>query len=178
LTALLSRNYPSYLLHNVNKIEELINQAKVREANILAEILLDIAEKIEDLTTQTLVLRFLSQQAHIQKSQAEVVRYSNRITEVLECEMKLHQIYVYLRRNFNISVKDDSVLKSLDTHFAYFAFFHEAECNKIRILSKFSSLYLLYYYRPTEYLTEKVQQDIQDLDEELNKYSVVILPFM
>ena len=178
LTAFLSRNYPSYLLHNVNKIEELINQAKVREANILAEILLDIAEKIEDLTTQTLVLRFLSQQAHIQKSQAEVVRYSNRITEVLECEVKLHQIYVYLRRNFNISVKDDSVLKSLDTHFAYFASFHEAECNKIRILSKFSSLYLLYYYRPTEYLTEKVQQDIQDFDEELNKYSVVILPFM
>jgi hypothetical protein len=178
LTAFLSRNYPSYLLHNISKIEELINLGKLREANILAEILLDIAEKIEDLTTQALVLRFLCQQAHIQKSHAEVLRYSNRITEVLECESKAHQIYHYLRKNFNISIKDDSVLKSLDIHFAYFASFHDAECHKIRILSKFSSLYLLYYYRPTEYLTEKVQQEIVDFEEELNKYSVVTLPFM
>ena len=178
LTAFLSRNYPSYLLHNVSKIEELINLGKLREANILAEILLDIAEKIEDLTTQALVLRFLCQQAHIQKSHAEVLRYSNRITEVLDCESKTHQIYLYLRKNFNISIKDDSALKSLDTHFAYFASFHDAECHKIRILSKFSSLYLLYYYRPTEYLTEKVQQEIIDFEEELNKYSVVTLPFM
>lgn len=178
LTAFLSRNYPSYLLHNISKIEELINSAKVREANILAEILLDIAEKIEDLTTQALVLRFLCQQAHIQKSHAEVLRYSNRITEVLDCEAKAHQIYLYLRKNFNISIKDDSVLKSLDIHFAYFASFHEAECHKIRILSKFSSLYLLYYYRPTEYLTEKVQQELFDFEEELIKYGVVTLPFM
>ena len=150
LTAFLSRNYPSYLLHNINKIEELINYGRLKEANVLAEILLDIAEKIEDLTTQALVLRFLCQQAHIQKSHAEVLRYSNRITEVLECESKAHQIYLYLRKNFNISIKDDSVLKSLDIHFAYFASFHDAECHKIRILSKFSSLYLLYYYRPTD----------------------------
>lgn len=178
LTAFLSRNYPSYLLHNISKIEELINLGKLREANILAEILLDIAEKIEDLTTQALVLRFLCQQAHIQKSNAEVLRYSHRITEVLDCDAKTHQIYLYLRKNFNISIKDDSVLKSLDIHFTYFASFHDAECHKIRILSKFSSLYLLYYYRPTEYLTEKVQQEIVDFEEELNKYSIVTLPFM
>lgn len=178
LTAFLSRNYPSYLLHNINKIEELINYGRLKEANVLAEILLDIAEKIEDLTTQILVLRFLCQQAHIQKSQAEVIRFSNRISEVLNCDMLLHNIYFYLRKNFNISIKDDSVLKSLDKHFDYFASFHENECHKIRIISKFSSLYLLYYYRPTEYLTEKVQQEIQDFEEELTKNGVVILPFM
>ena len=165
------------MLHNISKIEELINLGKLREANILAEILLDIAEKIEDLTTQALLLRLLCQQAHIQQSHAEVLRYINTITEVLDCESKTHQIYLHLRKNFNISIKDDSALKSLDTHFAYFASFHDAECHKIRILSKFSSLYLLYYYRPTEYLTEKVQQEIVEFEEEPKKKRVVTLSF-
>lgn len=178
LTAYLSRNYPSYLIHNISRIEEYINSARVKEANILAEILLDIAEKTEDLQTQILVLRFFGQQAHMQKSQSEVVRYTSRIGEIIQMEATFNEISLYLRKNFNISVKDDSVLKSLDNHFGYFRAYHTHECHKIRILSKFANFYLLYYYRPTEYLTERIQQDLEDFDDEISKYGVVVFPFM
>jgi hypothetical protein len=178
LTAYLSRNYPSYLVHNVCKVEEWINAARIREANILADILLDIAEKIEDFQTQQLVLRFFSQQAHLQKSHAEVVRYTAKLVEASEYELVYNQINLYLRKNFNISVKDDSVLHSLDSHFQYFKSFHEHPSAKVRILSKFANFYLYYYYRPTEFLTERIQQELEEFDEEFHKYGVVTFPFM
>jgi hypothetical protein len=178
LTAYLSRNYPSYLLHNVEKMEQWINAARIREANILADITLDIAEKIEDFQTQQLVLRFFSQQAHLQKSHAEMVRYTSKLVEASEFEMIYNQINLYLRKNFNISVKDDSVLHSLDVHFQYFRGFHEHPSAKIRILSKFANFYLYYYYRPTEFLTERIQQELIDFDEDFQKHAVVAFPFM
>jgi hypothetical protein len=122
LTAFLSRNYPSYLLHNISKIEELINLGKLREANILAEILLDIAEKIEDLTTQTLVLTVFKSTSAYSKIEAEVFATATELPKSSIAMQKLHQIYLYLSKNFNISIKDDSVLKSLDTHFDIFRF--------------------------------------------------------
>jgi len=37
---------------------------------------------------------------------------------------------------------------------------------------------LLYYYRPTEYLTERTQLEISDFDDELNKNQTVVMPFL
>jgi hypothetical protein len=178
LTVFLSRNYPGYLLHNIDKIERLINSGELFSANILAEILLDIAEKIDDHHTQILVLKFLSQQAQMYKSQTETIRYLNRINELLEYERLMNDLYLYLRTHFNISIKDDSVLHSLDKHFNYFKKFHKHESPVVRILAKYCSFYLLYYYRPTEYVTERIQMEIIAFDEELNKQGTSVLPFL
>jgi hypothetical protein len=178
LTAYLSRNYPSYLVHNIGRIEALIAEGRSLEANILAEILLDIAEKIEDFHSQVAVLRFYSQQALLQQSHAEVLRYTQRIDEVLEQDLRVNRVYLYLRSHFNISVKDDSVLNSLDQHFRHFEQFSNDPCVKVRLVARFAYFYLMYYYRPTEYLTDKVQQEVQSYDEDLNRHGVVVLPFM
>lgn len=178
LTAYLSRNYPGYLLHNVSRIEVLINSGNVKEANILADILLDIAEKIGDFQTQILVLKFLSQQAQMHKNQSETVRLLQQIASVVELERLQTELYIYLRKNFNISVKDDSVLKSLDAHFSYLSTFHNHESPTIRILSRFASLFVQYYYKPSEFLTEEAQQLTAGLEEELNRYSVIVMPFL
>jgi hypothetical protein len=178
LTSFLSKNYPGYLYHNITELEVLINDGKLAEGNLLAEITLDIAEKINDNHTQILVLKFLAQQAQMHKAQAETLKIHEKIQKLLEVEQTINNIYYYIRKNLNISVKDDSVLHSFDKHYSYFNDFKLHENITIRLLSKYAIFYLLYYYRPTEFLTEKIQQKIQDFDDELNKNSVSVLPFM
>jgi hypothetical protein len=178
LTAYLSNNYPSYLLFNISRIERLVNSGNLDDATLLAEILLDVSEKIGDFHSQILVMKFMSQEANMYKSQADTVRWLTRIGEAIELERTVNDLYLYLRKNFNISVKDDSVLQALDKHFLYFRSFHQHDCPTIRIISKYSTFYLLYYYRPTEFVTERTQKDLIEFDEELNKYPLIILPFL
>ncbi len=178
LSAYLSRNYPNYLVHNISRIERLINEGNLHEANILADILLDVAERIYDYSTQIQTLKFLAQQSQMYKSHSETVRIYTRIQEILQYESTINDLYLYIRKNFNISVKDDSVLQSIDKHFDYLRKFHEHSEPSIRILSKYSRFFLLYYYRPTEYLTERTQREIADFDEELNKNQTIVMPFM
>lgn len=178
LSAYLSRNYPNYLVHNVSRIERLINEGKLHEANILADILLDVAEKIGDYTTQILTLKFQAQQAQMYKSHSETVRIYSRIQELMGFEMCMNDLYLYVRRNFNISVKDDSVLQSIDKHFEYLRGFHNHPEPSIRILSKYSRFFLLYYYRPTEFVTERTQLEIAEFDDELLKHQTAVMPFL
>jgi hypothetical protein len=178
LTSFISKNYPNYLLHNVTKTELLINDGKLAEGNLLADITLDIAEKINDNHTQILLLKFLAQQAQMYKSHPETLRLHERIQKKLEVEVIINSLYFYIRKNLNISIKDDSVLHSFDIHYAYFNEYTIHENITIRLISKYAIFYLLYYYRPTEYLTEKIQFKIQDFDDELNRNSVSVMPFM
>jgi len=178
LTSFLSRNYPGYLLHNIGRVERLVNSGNLEEGNVLADILLDIADKIADFQTQILVLKFLSQQAYMYKNQSETVRLLLRINELMENDRIVNDLYLYLRKNFNISVKDDSALKELDAHFAYFKPFHTHSSPPIRILSKYATFYVLYYYRPTEFVTVRTQEELRIFDDELNKFGVIVLPFL
>jgi hypothetical protein len=178
LSAYLSKNYPNYLLHNVSRIEKLINSGRSDEANILADALLDISERIGDYQTQILTLKFLAQQSHLYKSQSEVVKHYSRIQELLQFETLINEMYIYSRKNFNISVKDDTILKGLDKRFKYFRNYHNHPEPSIRLLSRYFAFFLMYYYRPTEYLTEKVQKEIIEFDDEIQKNQVVVLQFM
>lgn len=68
LSSFLSRNYPNYLKHNIQHIEEYLGKGEKKKANDLADWLIDIAEKIEDYTTLIDVYKFLAQQAFITES--------------------------------------------------------------------------------------------------------------
>ena len=178
LSAFLSRNYPNYLIHNISKIEELINDGQLQEANILADCLMDMAERIGDYQTQILCLKFQAQQSQMYKAHAESVRIYGRIKLLLETEEKMNELYAYARFNLNVSVKDDSVLKSFDRHQSFFESFFEHNSITVRLLSRFFNFFLLYYYRPTEYLTDKMQKEIKSFDEELQKNQLIVFPFM
>ncbi|MGZ4156336.1 MAG: hypothetical protein ACXVED_04210, partial [Bacteroidia bacterium] len=86
LTSYLSRNHPSYLTSNISKVEQLINKGELEKANELAEILLDIAEKIEDFPTAIAVLKFFAQQAFITENKNGSIKYHQRINELLKNE--------------------------------------------------------------------------------------------
>ncbi|MEZ5173241.1 MAG: hypothetical protein R2850_06980 [Bacteroidia bacterium] len=178
LSSFLSRNYPNYLIHNISRIEELINDGDREKANILADCLLDMAERIGDYHSQILCLKFLAQQAQMYKSHSESLRLFGKIQQLLEVEVRINELYTYSRKNLNISVKDDSVLKSFDKHQAYFKSFHNHENITLSLLSRYFNFFLTYYYRPTEFLTEKLQKELRTFDEDLQKNQLIVFPFM
>lgn len=174
----LSKNYPSYLFQNVSRLERYINQGRLSEANMIADCILDIAERIGDYQSRIACHKFLAQQAQMYKSQNESVRHYEKIKYLLEVEVLISELYLYAKRNFKISVKDDSVLHSFDTHLAYFEQYRDHPEPSVRLLSKFQIFFLIKYYRPTEYLTAKFQKEIEEFDEEIQKSQVLVLHFM
>ena len=178
LSAFLSKNYPNYLLHNVSRIEKLINLGKLEDANMLSDCLLDIAERIGDFNTRILTHKFLAQQANLYKAQSETIRHYTKINELIANEQIVNHLYLYSRQHFNVSIKDDSVLKSLDKHFEFFKNYHSHPEPIISLLSRYFTFFVMYYYRPTEYLLEQTQQDISLFDEDIQKNNLITLPFM
>lgn len=178
LSAFVSRNFPNYLHKNISEIDALLFEGKLNEANLKAEATLDIAERIGDYKTQVSILEFLAQQAFIQKSFNLANEYHAQITSALAYECKINEIYAYLRSNFNISIKDDSVLNHLSRHLDYFESFFNEPSEKLSILSRFAAAYLIHYYRPSEFLTERYSNLVSDLLDDLQRLPYIVFPLL
>lgn len=177
LTGYLSRNYPSYLLHNISKIEHLVNQGKLKEAYLLAEVLLDNAEKIEDFATARAVLQFFAQHAYMREKKTEAVRFLERNAAVVESEKQLNEIYLYLRSFLHF--KDKSVPNDAETekHLAYFKQFHNKESFAVRIMGKYASCYTLHFLNDERFYTQDTLDNLNLIAEELEKAPYVIFSF-
>lgn len=178
LYAFVSRNFPNHLHAKVSELDTYLYQGNLDEANLVANAILDISEKICDYKAQISVLTFFAHQAYLLKSQNEAASLHNKIEELLENELLINEVYSYLRKNFNVRIKDDSVLKSLDKHLDYFYKLHKNRCLKVSILSRFSVCYLLNYYRPTEFLTEKYGSLLRNLITDLQRNSTLVFPLL
>ncbi|MCU0436076.1 MAG: hypothetical protein MUC87_21645 [Bacteroidia bacterium] len=177
LTGYLSRNYPTYLAHNVSAIERFVNQGKLREANKLAEILLDVAEKIEDFATARAVLQFFAQQVYIREKKTEAIRYLERNAEVIDAEMALNDIYLYMRRNLHF--KDKSALgpSESDKHIAHFVKYHNHWSFAVRIMSRYAACYTLHFFNDERYYEKQQLDELNTLSDELEKSPYVIFSF-
>src|ERR1044072_4101230 len=143
LTGFLSRNYPSYLQHNVGRIEDLVNDGKLKEANTLAEILLDVAEKIEDFSTSRSVLQFLAQQSNVREKKTESVRYLETNARVIDSEKALNDIYLYLRTYLHFKDKTSVYHETTEKHLSYFRSFRQHTSFAVRILRRYAWCYTM-----------------------------------
>ena len=177
LTAFLSRNYPSYLNSTIGRIERLVNTAKVNKAEQLAEIALDIAEKIEDYSTARPILQFLAQQAYIRERKSEAVRYLERNHINIESELALNSLYLYIRSNLHF--KDKSVIDLVENekHLSFFASLHHHTSFAVRILSRYGSCYSLHFLNDPRFYSEKTLAELNTIAEELEKNPYVVFPF-
>jgi hypothetical protein len=178
LSAAISRNFPSYLYHNINRLQILINEGKLHEANALAEMVLDIAEKIEDFAMQAAIYKFLAHQALLYKDYHGNIRYHRLADEVLSYEKTLNFIYLYLRTNFIINIKDDSKLSELDKHINEFEHFYNHPKKSIQIASRYAVIFILYFYKSSEFKTLENRNKLELLMSEIEKNSHIVFPFL
>lgn len=177
LTSYLARNYPAYLSHNVDKLEILINEGKVEQALVLAEMLSDIAEKIEDYKVLVNVLAFLSQYHFLTNGHGEGLRLQSKIGTILGYEKDLNDIIYYFKTNINVSVRDNNPGEYVDNHLAYFEKYITSPSFSVATMAKFYSLYINYYYNTVFFYSPPTQIKLEELEEDLVKYGYVILPF-
>lgn len=177
LTSHLSRNYPSYLLHNVSTVERLVNQGKIREAARLAEVLLDVAEKIEDFATARAILQFFAQHTYMREKKTEAIRFLERNAWVIESEKALNDIYLYLRTNLHFKDKSAPGPEEIDRHLSYFRQYHNKDSFAVRIMSRYASCYALHFNNDDRFYTQETLDELNALAEELEKSPYVIFSF-
>lgn len=177
LTGYLSRNYPSYLLHNVSTIERYANQGKIKEANQLAEILLDVAEKIEDFATSRATLQYFAQHSYMREKKTEAIRFLERNAWVIESEKALNEIYLYLRSHLHFKDKSAPDAAETEKHLAYFRQFHNKDSFAVRIMGRYASCYTLHFLNDERYYTQDTLDELNALAEELEKAPYVIFSF-
>ena len=177
LTSYLSKNYPSYLTHNISRIETLVNKGEVEKANELAKMLLDIAEKTEDLQVSAAAHKFLAQQSFIREDKASSVRHHKRILELIANEALLNAIYLRLREELNFKGKNAQSKKQADELLAYFRSFAKHEAISVQLLSRYAYLYTLSYLNDERFYSKEILKEINKLISDLDKNSYVVFSF-
>lgn len=177
LTSFLARNFPFYLVHNLNRIGKMVNSGQTEEANELALMLLDIADKIEDWNTQQGVLKFLSHQAFVMENQRLTLTYHKQFETVAENDLAANKLYMYLREHLNFKDKQSLTNPQIDKHLAFFDAYANHSSFSIQLLSRYGKLHALNYLDDNLFYTPEVLEELQSLQKELEKNSYTVMHF-
>jgi len=175
LTGFISRNFPNYLSHNLTLLDTLLAKGLYEEAIFMCECLLDIAERIGDNMVRISCLKFLAQQAFLQNSKSEALRIHEAIKVVLNEEHLINDLYIYFRLHFDIGRKDDSILDQLNIHLNYFSIYHNHQSGPVRLLSKYASNFIHYYFSADG---ERSTLKLENFYEELQHQGIIVFPLL
>ncbi len=172
----LALNYPTYLLPNVSLLLQKLNAGALNEANFLADVLLDIAEKTEDFTTQKFVLQIKFQQAYLVKELSRGNKFHQQMMQVMESEKLLHEIYFILRKNFNVNSEKTVTSDEVRDHLIFFNRHISNSVRSVSLLSRYAVLYIKYYFLPGDFHTDETLQEIKEFEHDLAHHSYLVFP--
>jgi hypothetical protein len=177
LTAFLSRNYNTYLCHNLTKIQYFINHGEPEKANLLMTMVLDIAEKIGDHSTQITVLNIIANDLMWREQYLEAVRTHERIGVLQREQQAINDIYTHLRHFFNPKNKGLAVAET-DKILLFFEQYFEHDCMQLRCLSRYAYCFALQQYHIEAFFSETIFEQLLFLENDIRKNEVVIFPFL
>ncbi len=177
LTSYLSRNHPSFLHHNISLIEQHINKGELQKANEVAEVLLDIAEKIEDFSTAIAIHKYYAQQAFITENKTTAIKHHQRISELLKYEHIVNQIYLYMRQNLNFKGKSSLSDKEMEAHLSFYDKYRKSESLSIQLLSRFAYCQTLNYLNAERFYSTEISEELDVLTDDLEKNGFIIFSF-
>lgn len=176
LTEFLAVNYPCYLHPNITDLQIIVNKGKWEQAVFLAEVLLNIADKIDDFKTQLLCCKFLSERYFSVKDYTTGLKFDKRALDSLEFETAGNVIQSRVRYALfaekKINTEELLQLKEFLQHY------HNHEKDSLRIVSQFYYLRLIFYYELKLFDNSEALPLIETLNKELLNHPYVILPFM
>ncbi len=176
LSANLASNYPEYLHPNIQKIQWLVAEQRLEEANFLTGQLMEIAEKINDFPCQIFALKFLSQQYYLAKD----AKRNEKTDAVLKRATEDQNLYFRIQSTFRNVVYASTTPRAeheLEELQSYYEQYSEHHCASIRILSQFACQHTLHTLT-TEMFTEAHNERIKSLRKEIQNNSYVVFPFM
>jgi len=165
LSGFLSRNYPNYLKHNLQIIEELLSRGQKQQANFIAEWLMDVAEKIEDYTTLIEIHKFKAQQAFITESKDTIKNYQ-KVDDYIELEQIKNAIYYYLREHASFKGKESVSKSKLNKDLAFFDKYVHHKSNSINILARFGKYYELSFLNHPDFFKKETLKQLDILEKD------------
>lgn len=178
LTSFLARRYPYYLVHNIKRVEELLNSNEMEAALTHAENTLDIAIKIEDFPTQIWILKLLVNFSLIREKRKEAIRQQIILNNALKVENLINEINLYIREHLNW--KDKNTIQGssdIDAHIRFFSAYTNHDSIQVKVLSNYGICYSLSFLDDKKFYTPEVREKIGFLADELDKNSYVIFAF-
>ena len=136
-----SQNFPTFLIQNIAKVELLIFENKDEKAIEKINLLIEVAEKIEDypsiIQIGHLVKQYFSSNKNLLKKFKDTGFIKQAAQTIFELESLLYQLNKVI--NFNIHEKYEVKEKELD----YFRNFFHAKSKSVQIMAKQSYLTIL-----------------------------------
>lgn len=165
LSGFLSRNYTSYLIHNLQIIEELLSKGQKQKANDIAEWLADVAEKIEDYTTLIAVNKFFGQQCFITESK-EAPKFHKKVNEYILLEQIKNSIYLYLREHLFFKGKENISKSLAKKKLDFFNQYINHKSNSINVLARFGKYYELSFLSHPDFFKQETIKELDDLERD------------
>ena len=173
----LINNYPDYLSSNIYQIQRLINVGNPQRAGAHLQILLELAEKIEDFPTLYRALMIQIQKLQLEESNRQTQRYYDQIAQIQQHQRDLHQILTYLNEHFSPKGKPKEG-EQPDDHLAFFRSFRKSESFLVRKMARFSQCYVRYYLRHPSFYEVANKAEMDAITDNLQKYDYIHQPYM
>lgn len=177
LTNVLARNYPDYLQSNITRIQQYINTGKLEQGTHLAEILQDVCEKVEDISTEIKVLNILAQKELLLQASKESLQYYDRIKELNQLQTDLNDLNHFLVDDLINKGKEkteDNKREKLE----YLRGFIGSKHFTVRKIARLNTYNLLYLYRDPDFYVPDTYAQLCEIEEQLQKHDYIIFPYL
>lgn len=178
LTGFLARNYPDYLQHNISSIQHLINTGRLDQALRLAQMLRDVAEKVEDFSTETKVLSILAQAQSFLESYADSLKLFERTRGLLVEQSRLNELNVILHQRLTNKSKDEGEQERSRQLAAVETILAETDSQAVAILAKLTRAHLHYLHRSPHFFSEQNFVELEALEVDLQRQEHLLVPFL
>ncbi len=177
LVRYLSRNYPAFLLPNINTIQRLINEGNLEKANLYSEALLDISGKIEDFNTQITTLNILALQNELQENIKEVIKLYEEQAKIIEYRKTVTQLYLYRQQQFSVKSKPKES-DNIEEILSFFVPHFESESYVVSALSQYFYLHGLNFYNAAQFFDKATLERIESVEKILENNPYLAFPYL
>jgi len=177
LTGYLSKNYPNYLKHNITLIQHAINTGDPGRANLILDMTIDLAQKIEDRDTELTLLSILIQREELQESALYTKKWHERINELLDQKKAINNILERLHLYFTAKSKPKEGME-LKPHLDFFKIYHKSKSLTVSLISRFSSCFIRYYVKDSSFYKPETLKELDELEKEMERSPQLIFPFL
>ncbi|PHN07077.1 hypothetical protein [Flavilitoribacter nigricans] len=177
LTNVLARNYPDYLQNNISRVQQYINEGQLEKGTHLAEILQDVCEKVEDISTEINVSNILAQKELLLQASKESLQYFDRIQHLAQLQSDMNNLNHFLVKDLKNKGKE-ATEEDKKEKLAYLEQFVNSPSFSIRMIALLNTYNLLYLYRDPAFYAPNTYEKLLDIEEQLQKYDYIIFPFL
>ena len=179
LSEYLAVNHPNYLAHNIQHIHKFVDNGQRAAANFLAEVLLDMALKVEDYLSQIAVLKFMIQEELLFNKLHKAEKHYEMLEEAQLREKLTNDLIFKSKKEFSFFLASGKkTLEEVDVGIAHYTALSHHPSILVKLLSLYSVLFITFYHKREHIPNVSFKNTFTDFEKLLSQYSYIVHPFL